>query len=182
MGCVSMLTHLRYSDSEIQSQADTVALVLTCAEKGVIGSGSAHALAHAITDLHSVSVFNKHLYEATYQAKRAQYRNSIPYPPRQSLEASRCAEFEESADAGISLMRRKYAEIAQARQRDLVGMGQSLSAFGSSSYSSSMYVPMPTNEVTFGQQQSRNVDHFLVNTGSGLRHCSVSSSGYVNCL
>jgi len=43
------------------------------------------------------------------------------------------------------------------------------------------YIPMPSGQVTFGQKNTSNYNHYLVNTPSGMRQCHVANSGYVFC-
>jgi len=43
------------------------------------------------------------------------------------------------------------------------------------------YIPMPSGQVTFGQKDKSNYNHYLINTPSGIRQCHVTSSGYIFC-
>jgi hypothetical protein len=156
-----------------------MALAMTCMENGLVDGTLAYSFAHTISNLHSVAVYNRELYETTY-------RNARTYLAQQptSLYLADCTRFNKEVPAGLPVLRARYEEIVQDRRRDAIGMSQSLASMGNSSFSNVTYipVPMPSGQVTFGQSQiGPRINHFLVETGRGQRQCSVSESGYVLC-
>lgn len=174
-----MLTHFRYSDSDIIGQARSMALVMTCVENGLIDGEVGYSFAHVVSDLHSVAVYNRDLYEKSYRDSRDYFSR---YSPKHY--STECYQFSNQAPSMIPMLRQKYEETMHKRQTDLIGMGQSFKSIGMSAVSSTTYTPIPTpsGQATFGQEKSnQSTNHFLINTNKGHRQCSVSESGYVIC-
>lgn len=178
-GCTSMLTHYRYSDPEIIGQARSMALVMTCVENGLVDAAVGYSFAHVVTDMHSIAVYNRDLYEKNYQDSRNYFSKYSS-----SQYSAECEKFSDQAPSMVPLMRTKYEETMRQRQRDLTGMSQSFNSLGMNAASGTTYTPisMPSGKVTFGQEKSKqSTNNFLINTNNGHRQCSVSESGYVIC-
>lgn len=71
-GCTSMLTHQRFEDQAVILQAQRMAALTTCVDKGVISGGDVYAYGYAMSQLYSVSVYNEKLYESTYHSAKQQ--------------------------------------------------------------------------------------------------------------
>lgn len=177
-GCVSMLSHFKFSDSETKNQARNMAVVMTCIESGLTDRALGYSYAHAVSNIYTIAVYDKEIYEKAYSGFHHYFSNSTA----RAYEAD-CNRFNQEGPAVVTTLRTRYNEMLQRRQIDAVGMSASLSATGRASYSNYNYIPvaMPSNQVTFGQQSGPTTHHFLVDTGSGQRQCSVSNAGYVLC-
>lgn len=175
-GCVSMLPHLQLNESTTRQTARGVAEAVTCVSKGMTSASIGYPVAQAVSDLLSVSVYDESLYENTYQqvmAELAQY-------PQSSL-ASECAKVTAQGPRAAQVLRERYQGLRASRAQALTGMSQSLANYNPGGHATYSHIPMPSGQVTFGQQTGPSTQHFLVNTGNGQRQCFVTRSGYVNC-
>jgi hypothetical protein len=168
-GCVSMLTHLNWSDDFVIKHASANAAVLTCADKNLMPLGNAYAFSHALTDIYSVSVYNKALYEQTFARVKSE---TIA-----NASAANCDFINTKATELIPAMRAKFAEISSQRGADLLAMGNTLSQMRPATYSE-VYIPAPA-PVTFGQMNETR--RFLVHTPSKNFQCLINSSGFAYC-
>lgn len=178
-GCVSMLNHFRFSDSDVTSQARNMAFVMTCVENGMTDGALGYSFAHAMTNLHSVAVVDKSLYEKTYRNLREHLASSSS-----NAYAADCSRINKEVPTMLPIMRARYEETMQRRRMDAVGMSQTLSQTGVNNSFNPVYMPVsiPSGQVTFGSRQTGpRMHHFLVDIGQGQRQCSVSESGYVLC-
>lgn len=176
-GCVSMLPHTRASDDQVVGMATGMALTVTCVEKGMTDPNIGYPFTTVATDLLSVSVYNETLYESTYRNRVEKFNRDLP-----SSLAVECDAVNREIPSLTLLFRERYARIAQARSDALRGIARDFANF-QPGYTSYTYLPMPSGQVSFGQaSNSERTHHYLVNTSTGQRQCSVTPSGYVNCM
>jgi len=177
-GCTSMLTHQRFEDQAVILQAQQMAALTTCVDKGVISGGDVYAYGYAMSQLYSVSVYNEKLYESTYQSTKQQVNTEIVQ--KEELEKA-CNLVTQKLPPITQSITQQYISIMQDRQAELSGMSQSASSLGSNmpAYTQTS-ISMPANQVGFGSDNNKT-KHYLVNFGSGQRLCSATASGYVRC-
>lgn len=168
-GCVSMLTHLNWPDEFVVKHASANAAVLTCADKNLMPPGNAYAFSHALTDIYSVSVYDKSLYEQTFASVKKEWTATA--------NAANCDYVNTKATELIPAMRAKYAEISSQRGADLMTMGTTMSQMRPATYSQ-VYIPEPA-PVTFSQVSETR--RFLVHTPSKNFQCLINSSGFAYC-
>lgn len=175
-GCVSMLSHNRYSDDVVDYQARSMAMAVDCVENGLASGSIVYALGNALTNMYSVSVYNKDLYEKKY----AEYKNILSNTPTYNY-SNACSEISSKAPPLIRELSNNYIRIVQARQRDLMAISQSTSSLSNNvpNYSQS-YTPMPEPSVDFALPKEKP-SHYLVDFGNGQRRCTATPSGYVFC-
>lgn len=171
-GCVSMLTHLNWSDEIVVKHASANAAVLTCADKNLMPPGNAYAFSHALTDLYSVSVYNKNLYEQTFARVKSE--------ATAKANAADCDFINTKATELIPAMRARFAEISGQRGADLMAMSNTLGQMRPAMYSQ-VYIPAPAPApVTFGQMNETR--RFLVHTPSKNFQCLINASGFAYCI
>ncbi len=184
-GCTSMLTHVRFNDSEVIGQAGAMAKMMHCVETGNLSPDMAYRYGLASTQLLSVSVYDKALYEQTYKSvqNEAVQVLSSGAVTQQQFEAF-CDELSQELPRLTGNVHRQYLNITQKRQADVTGMTQSLASKQNNSYHyNSPAAPLPSGQINFGQPLAGDsTKHYLVNTVDGQRQCFVTQSGYVNCL
>jgi len=175
-GCVSMLTHTRFSDSEIIGQAENMAFANTCSEKGLAPGAGVSAYGYAVTQLLSVSVYNKNLYEKTYKDRKSLLAR---YSPESYSEE--CKELTSILPMATKNVSDQYIDISRARQAEIAGMSQSTAAFGRSMPSYNQQYNQPSHNQANFSPSANQTNHYLVDFGSGQRLCMSTNSGYVRC-
>jgi hypothetical protein len=180
-GCVSMLTHVRYSDAETTQNATRMALVMACVDRGLLPGEVAYSYGYAFSQLLSVSVYDKDLYEKTFQKVRTDAASD-----EHSESASRgCRTASEALPQVTANVMQRYNEIRAARGIDLSSMSAQAASIGRPLPSTTpnygpMYGMMPSSQVNFGMP-AKQPNHYLVETGQGQRLCTATASGYVYC-
>lgn len=176
IGCTSMLPHYRFADHEVTGQAQGMAIAMSCVEKGLAPGAPVYAYGYAVSQLYSVSVYNKRLYEETYQNTKSQLDAYFP-----DKYLSGCSEISSQFPRMTDNILQQYRSISQDRQAALAGMSQSAASIGNNlpTYSQPSTI-MPSGQVTFGLPENQS-NHYLVNFGGGQRMCTATSSGYVFC-
>jgi len=173
-GCVSMLTHVSYSEDDIRRSAETVAMLERCAARGIVEEQDVDAFKSAFAQLLTVSTYNHEVYAQTYESSRQEF---LLRPPS-NLQA-RCREFGSIAPQAIQALNAKYDQISRERRRDLVGVAGQASAFQVPNYGA--YAPQQSAvQPNFGYQQPKT-SHYLIDAGQGQRLCSISPSGVARC-
>lgn len=177
-GCSSMLPHLQFSDAQVTNQATWVAATEACLQRGYMDANTAHAFISVAREQLKVSVYNKPLFDSSYNRIRAD-------ADRYSADEFRqiCADMQQKLPSATAAMYSQLQATHQARAQAINELSQSLASFGSTNYGAGFSsIPMPTEQPTFGQQGlGGNTQHYRVNTGSGQRHCFATASGYVHC-
>lgn len=175
-GCASMFTHISFSDKEIVGQAENMAFGATCVENGFTPGASYHAYGYAVSQLLSVSVYNKNLFEKTYKERKRLLSN---YSPKSYK--SKCKELTKFLPTGTKNVTNQYVRISRQRQSEISGLSQSASSFSSNMPTySQQNISSTSNEVNFGSS-SNQTNHYLVDFGQGQRMCMSMPSGYVRC-
>ena len=175
-GCVSMLTHKRFSDTEVKGQAEGMAFALKCVENDLAPGNLVYAYGNAMSQLFSVSVYNNNLYEETYRNTS----NEISRYPASSY-ANDCREMSRELPRMTSNVLKQYESIANARKADLLGMSHSLSSSSVSFTNYNYQSNLPTGNNTNFIPAPNRPNHYLVDFGRGQRICTATSSGYVRC-
>jgi hypothetical protein len=172
-----MLSHYRFSDEQVQSGAVGMALAMSCAENGLVPKELAYSLGNSMTQLYSVSVYNKSLYEATYSEARRELGRA---PVNEYQEY--CRDVISGAPEIINEANRRYASMTSTRQAELLSMSNSLSSMGGnfSSFGQSQ-LPISTGVHSFQPAENRP-NHYLIDFGRGQRICTATASGYVRCM
>ena len=153
-----------------------MAIAVGCVEKDLSPGEPVFAYGYAVTQLYSISVYDKELYEATYLRKKRELDNHFP-----AQYAPGCREMSTAFPVMTDRVLRQYAEIRGERQASLAEMSKSAASFGATPpkyYQSS--VPPASSQVNIGLPE-RKSRHYLVDFGGSQRQCTVSSSGYVFC-
>lgn len=175
-GCVSALPHLRFSDTEIKSNGENMAFAATCAEQGLISGEAVYAYGYAVTEMLSVSVYNKDLYEKSYKNRKDLLTKHSPESYKDE-----CYKFAEFLPTGTRNVINRYSDIVQSRQSSLVGMGQTAASFGNNMpVYNQQNIQIPSGQVNFNSTANLT-NHYLVDFGQGQRLCIATSSGYVRC-
>ncbi len=175
-GCTSMLTHQRFDDQAVISQAQRMAGLTTCVDKGLSPGGEVYAYGYAMSQLLSVSVYNEKLYESTYQSTRQQASNA-----QKSEMEPICRQIPEKLPPITQSVTQQYISIMQSRQAEMAGISQSAASFGSNmpAYTQTSTLTS-TNQANQGTNYNKT-NHYLVDFGSGQRLCTATASGYVRC-
>lgn len=176
VGCASFLPHHSFSDEETRSDASSFAYLVTCANRGLAPKDVVHRFGYAYNQLLSVSVYNKSLYEQTYQEYMSGYAKDFS-----TQMAAMCAGIPRDLPRITEMTLQKHASIMASRNAAIQSMGASLASYnpGTQTY----YQPqmmLNNNQPTFGLPAS-NSNNYLINSSGGQRLCNVSTSGYVRC-
>lgn len=176
-GCASMFTHNVFSDDAIRGQSQVMALGMKCVESGLAPGEPVYAYGQALSQLFTVSVYNKVLYENSYKAAVSAYSNYFP-----PSHASECGKVEYRFPQQTAVLRAQYNDIATTRRMEMSGLGQQLSqGIASPAGTIPQYNSAPVAGSTYSQSKENSPKHYLVNTGSGSRLCTATDSGYVYC-
>lgn len=177
-GCASMLTHYNFSDDIVKVNAKALAAAMTCVDMGLASGETVYAHGYAVSQLLSVSVYNKALYETSYQENRALAKSDFQNSP--SVAATLCSKIQSEFPTMTQNVLRQYNAISQERRQELVGLSRSASSFGSNMASFTPPIAPAPVTATFGPPVNKPT-HYLVDFGKGQRMCTATSSGFVYC-
>lgn len=174
-GCVSMLSHISYTDGETREHAQKIAVMDLCAERKLTSTTDVEDFKSAFVQLLTVAVYNKDVFAEGY-AKEREWLNAGT--AKSFLD--NCKKFEAEIKTATTAITQRYVQISSERRRDAVSMFAGLASYQAPAYGASSYVAPSTNiRPSFGVQQPRT-SHYLVNTPGGFKHCSITS-GMVMC-
>jgi hypothetical protein len=120
-GCTSMLPHYRFDNPTVVGQAEGMAYAITCVERGLAPGELVYGYGFAVSQLLSVSVYDKELYEFAYEEKKAELADHLP-----PGYADECSEMSADLPRMTENVFSQYATITQSRQNALTDLSQSL--------------------------------------------------------
>ena len=170
-GCTTMLTHIPLTHSQTLVAAEELATYDSCAEQGHANKDDVAAYKSAVAQLLTVSSYNSNTFNTHYSTEIYHLKDSTS-----DFFKKKCSNFQSSHESLTSNILLKFQEISDERRMDVVGMLGAASSFNPPTFVIPTFVTpnLVNTQPNFGIPKSRS-SHYLVNTSSGFRQCSITS-------
>lgn len=184
MGCGTLFGSLEATDDYVVHKANRAGEVVACNQQGYIGTYRTHQFVYTTNQLLGLGTHDEKLYEKAFRAR-------VNYMLGYSLDflEGECERLDRSLPKNLYSLQQEYHQVAsrlsniraQSFNNMLGAVADTAPAEGLTGlHSFTGFTTPPSNQVNYGQTETSSND-YLVNTSSGLVHCNVSDSGYVNC-
>jgi hypothetical protein len=179
----TMFAHNRLTPVVINQIAHKNVITNVGLAKGYFKYNEVSELNYYLAKILDISVVDEELYADIYNSVMVHLKSC-----NDKIVKRYCDEFRPLIPSLTTKYRNAYYELAQmlgqARQKEINAMANIMSSWGESAskIGQQMQYNIKIPEVSFKLESENQVDHYLVNTSSGLRQCRVTSKGYVFCF
>lgn len=187
-GCAGLaetfFAHYRINYDHYPIMAKQNAVINVGLSKGFFDYNDVGELSYYIAKyIEGSALFNEDLYTREYNKIMVELKNVSDEELKRGCNKIRPRIHEVTAQ-----YKKDYYELSQSvardRQVEINAMANSLSSMGNtlSKTGQQMQYNIKIPGVSFKPENENKVDHYLINTSSGLRQCRVTSKGYVFCF
>jgi hypothetical protein len=179
----TMFAHYPLDNAYIGYVAGKNAAINICLANKSFEYNEVSDLNYYLAKILDISVFDEELYKKRYK-ELIDMDKGVSENARYEM----CKNFRSMIPEYTRHYGKNYYHISQSirrgRQEEINAMANSLSSFGNtlSNTAQQMQYNIKIPEVNFKPENKNQVDHYLVNTSSGLRQCRVTSKGYIFCF
>lgn len=188
-GCQNMMktmgTHIRIDNSQTAFVAKGNAFTNFCLSKNLINRATAYDFSLAASDYLDLVVFDNDIYKSTYDTT-VQGVNA-EYAANPASGAPNCSQLESKLPTITTDLRNAYAKFARelsvARTEDNYRWAQQMANFRLPATPmpqlQAPQVPFPNRSYSSTPSPTQNI---LIQTGSGIAQCRVTSNNFVFCI